>query len=252
MLPSQPCLDPAPCPSHQPEALPKVSGPQRPRDRETKQLDSEFGVCQPILPSDAQIPQSGPWGCLPTPATPVRHRARTGPQGGPVQSLPHALGARPGWSTLTFKGDCKGLSVYSGILLEGGMASGRVSFVVGNSPPPQLPSCQLLINCCRFTPEGCCWAPSPARARLVVEEHPQQRGARALARARARGAPPVAPALGQSCCFCAQVLTDSCAKPSVNIWEGGCLRGRREEREQGAEHPARFPLPIHQLATCSE
>lgn len=56
------------------------------------------------------------------------------PRGSPVQSLPSAVGIRPGWSVPTFKGDCKGLSVYSGILLEGGVALG-VSFVAGNPPP---------------------------------------------------------------------------------------------------------------------
>lgn len=35
-------------------------------------------------------------------------------------------------STLTFKGDCKGLSVCSGILLEG-----SVSFVAGDLIPPR-------------------------------------------------------------------------------------------------------------------
>lgn len=41
-----------------------------------------------------------------------------------MQSLLSVAGVWPAWSTLTFKGDCKGLSVYSGILLEGGVASG--------------------------------------------------------------------------------------------------------------------------------
>lgn len=43
-------------------------------------------------------------------------------------SLLSMAGVRPGWSTLTFKGDCKGLSVYSGILLEGGVTNG-LSFI---------------------------------------------------------------------------------------------------------------------------
>lgn len=56
------------------------------------------------------------------------------PRGSPVQSLPSAVGIRPGWSVPTFKGDCKGLSVYSGILLEGGVASG--SFICRRQSPP--------------------------------------------------------------------------------------------------------------------
>lgn len=62
------------------------------------------------------------------------------PGGGPVQSLPSMAGVRLCRSTLTFKGDCKGLSVYSGILLEGGVAGGQ-SFICRQRSPPPPPSC---------------------------------------------------------------------------------------------------------------
>ena len=41
----------------------------------------------------------------------------------------------PGWSTLTFKGDCAGWAVYSSVSLEGGVASGP-SFIRRRQPPP--------------------------------------------------------------------------------------------------------------------
>lgn len=130
---------------------------------------------------------------------------------------------------------------------------------------------ELLINCWVFTPKGCCWGTFGHTAQLVLEgsggcgsssSKEQQSPARALAptnthqRASRALSPTTAPA--KSCCFGGQVLAGSCAKLSANIWEGEKLvRTARGERAGagcwlGAKHPANFPLPIHQLATCSE
>lgn len=80
------------------------------KSRETQQSPTESLV--PAIPptQDPQTAQSGP-----LPAT-------GGAQGDPVQSLPSVVGVQ-----LTFKGDCKALSIYPGTLLQGGVGHGASS-----------------------------------------------------------------------------------------------------------------------------
>lgn len=106
------------------------------KSRETQQNPTESLVPAilplPKTPSEAQTAQSGP-----LPATP----AGMGPQGGPVQSLPSVLGVQ-----LTFKGDCKASSIYSGILLPGGVGHGASSVCHRRFPlqPPPWRSYRLI------------------------------------------------------------------------------------------------------------
>lgn len=93
--------------------------------RNPAKFHREPGSCHhplPRSPSDAQTAQPGPF-----PTTPEG----MGPQRGPVQSLPCVTGVQ-----LTFKGDCKALSIYSGILLQGGVAHGPSSVCHQPFPPP--------------------------------------------------------------------------------------------------------------------
>lgn len=120
---------------------------------------------------------------------------------------------------------------------------------------------ELLINCCMFTPKGCAghlrlsrlgWRGGLGGCRSIPGKEPHPCQAPALPEN------PMHPSPAQSCRLGAQLLAASCAKPWANIWAGGSWRGWQDESERvrarslGAKHPANFPLPIHQLATCSE
>lgn len=123
-----------------------------------------------------------------------------------MQSLPSVMGVQ-----LTFKGDCKALSIYSGILLPGRRRARAELCLSPAFPPPATSVAQLLINSSAFPPQG-----------LELRNEPQH-PCKALAPTRA---PPVAPApsLGS------QVLAASCAKPRANIWAGEEPARRAQER----------------------
>lgn len=104
--------------------------------------------------------------------------------------------------------------------------------------------------------------PSTAPARLAAEGSGgclQQRAAKPSEGSGARRRlpesrenpkhPPMAPAPVKSRCFGGQVLPDSCAKPSANIWEGGKLSGMARREGEGCA-PARWELSILLISLC--
>lgn len=99
-----------------------------------------------------------------------------GPQSSPVQSLPSVMGVQ-----LTFKGDCKALSIYSGILLPGRRRARGELCLSPAFPPPATSVAQLLINSSAFPPQGLelrnepqhpCKALAPTRAPPRWHQHP--------------------------------------------------------------------------------
>lgn len=160
----------------------------------------------------------------------------------------------------------------------GGRCRRRAEFHLSPAiPPPPPPAAfvsELLINCCVFTPKGCCWgafdrAGSAAGGGLRRrQEHPQHRAAKPCRRSGTRRCPtesqespqhPEAPATNREPAFRRSGAGSQLCKAL------GEHLGRRDAREDGrarasgararspgAKHPANFPLPIHQLATCSE
>lgn len=269
--------------------IPSLSGPETPRDSETKQPASEHAAksqrkpatCQPLRPrtsSNAQTPQSGPaahpGGCLPAPATPVGHRAGPGPQGQP-RAVPPVCGGHPAGLE---RADLQGRLQRLICLLRhfaGGRRRKREFHLSPAIPPPcpQLPSCQeLLINCCVFTPKGCCWgafnrsgsAGSGGLRRLPpAKSRKTERGLRRPPTPAGEPGEPQAPPHGTS--TGEEPLFRRSGAPRQLCKALGKHLGRREAlgdgktrgrgvraRSLGAKHPANFPLPIHQLATCSE
>lgn len=158
----------------------------------------------PGLPSDAQSLQLGHAdlaGCC-RPKGPPRGQGRW--ERIPAQWLRCLAGARARCSALTFKGDCKGLSVYSGVLLEGGVASGP-SFARRRRSPPAAALPELFINCGALTPKAGSGAPL-AQTGLAAAGEPGPRGRCRLRGRLPRGClpcrheAPSAPRLGKGLC----------------------------------------------------
>lgn len=170
---------------------PRISAPQR------AEKPSKVPLRAWLLPAPSDA-QSGPF-----PATPAGMAA----QGGPVQPLPSVVGVQ-----LTFKGDCKALSIYSAILLQGGVGHGASSVCHQRFPlqPPPRRSYRFIP----LTSHPRIWSSATSPSTLRGSEHP-----------------------GKSCCAGTQVLPASCARAWVNIWPGGKLSRARCAPRSAANFP---------------